>query len=447
MGVWRTIMAVLALTLLAPGPASAQLEPPAPLEPAERAALEAEFESTFQAILDDPGKLDLAFHYAILATRLGNFEAAIGSLERMLLFNPDLPRVRLELGVLYFRLGSYSMARSYFERATAGEDVPDEVHARVAAFLAEIEKRQSSHQFGGSVFVGGRFQSNANAGPSGVTVKVFGLDATLDDQFTRQDDFNAFGALTLRHSYDFQSQSGVFMESDVNVYAAEQDKQSQLNLVFLEATSGPRFAMFGDGSIRPYALTNMVTLDRDLYFWTIGGGLQLTKRLSETVKADANLAVKKLDYDASLKRPLANGRDATDILARAGVQILVAPDVIFSLGGSFRDLDAKNDINSYQEWVLSAGVAATLKPLAGAGPWLVSLNGARVWSDYEDLDPTIDPDTRRKDREWRVNLSLTIPVAPAWAIVGTVGHLDANSSLPNFAFRNTTGSLGVSFIF
>ena len=32
-------------------------------------------------------------------------------------FNPNLPRVKLELGVLYFKLGSYELARSYFQEA------------------------------------------------------------------------------------------------------------------------------------------------------------------------------------------------------------------------------------------------------------------------------------------------------------------------------------------
>ena len=34
----------------------------------------------------------------------------MAALERMLLFNPDLPRVQLELGVLYFRMGAFELA-------------------------------------------------------------------------------------------------------------------------------------------------------------------------------------------------------------------------------------------------------------------------------------------------------------------------------------------------
>ena len=62
----------------------------------------------------DPTNLDLTFQFASIATQLGNFESAISALERMLLLNPNLPRVKLEVGVLYFRLGAYPIARSYF---------------------------------------------------------------------------------------------------------------------------------------------------------------------------------------------------------------------------------------------------------------------------------------------------------------------------------------------
>ena len=43
----------------------------------------------------------------------------VAALERMLLFNPNLARVDLELGALYFRMGSFEMARSYFDKALA----------------------------------------------------------------------------------------------------------------------------------------------------------------------------------------------------------------------------------------------------------------------------------------------------------------------------------------
>ncbi len=162
------------------------------------------------------------------------------ALERMLLINPNLPRVRLELGVLYFRLGSYQLAKTYLDRAVEGENVPDEVRQRVETFLAEIEKRLSRHQFSGSVFGGVRYQTNANAGPTSGTVLANGVTATLADQFTRTSDENLFVSANVRHTYDLQLQAGEVWETNLTVYGSEQTQQNQLDLIFFNVESGPR---------------------------------------------------------------------------------------------------------------------------------------------------------------------------------------------------------------
>jgi len=116
--------------------------------------IQQQFDAAFQHMLQDPSNLDKSFKYAELGIQIGDYEAAISALERMLLYNPDLPRVRLELGVLYFRLGSYAIARTYLTRAVEGDNVPDDVRARVAVFLDEIDNRLSNHRFSGSVYSG-----------------------------------------------------------------------------------------------------------------------------------------------------------------------------------------------------------------------------------------------------------------------------------------------------
>ncbi len=78
----------------------------------------------FKRLLLKPDDLDAGFQYAQLETELGDYEAAIGALERMLYYNPNLPRVKLQLGVLYFHLRSYEMARNYFNAVLNDPDTP-----------------------------------------------------------------------------------------------------------------------------------------------------------------------------------------------------------------------------------------------------------------------------------------------------------------------------------
>ena len=115
-----------ALGLLFAQPAAAQ---PAPVAASTSAAARAaaanpEYQALFKRMYADPSNLDVTFQFAELATKLGDYEAAIGALERMLYFNPNLPRVKLELGVLYHRIGGLKVAKSYFEQALATPGVP-----------------------------------------------------------------------------------------------------------------------------------------------------------------------------------------------------------------------------------------------------------------------------------------------------------------------------------
>src|SRR6188768_3535221 len=90
----------LGLSALAAPQAHAQATPAA----AAKGDLERQYDEAFQETLRKPADLDVLFKFASLASQTGDLEGAISTLERMLLINPDLPRVRLELGVLYYRL-------------------------------------------------------------------------------------------------------------------------------------------------------------------------------------------------------------------------------------------------------------------------------------------------------------------------------------------------------
>jgi tetratricopeptide (TPR) repeat protein len=109
------------------------LAPGAVAEAPATASLKSEQQALFERTFKEPANLDVAFRYAEVSTKLNDFEAAIGALERMLFFNAKLPRVKLELGVLYFRLGSYEMAKSYLASAIADASAPPEIRCTVQA--------------------------------------------------------------------------------------------------------------------------------------------------------------------------------------------------------------------------------------------------------------------------------------------------------------------------
>src|SRR5215468_9974083 len=167
----------------------------------ERAKLEAEKEQLFQQTLRNPADLDAVFAFADVSAKLGDNEAAVTALERMLLFNPNLARVQLELGVLYFRMQSFELASSYFEKALAATP-PPEVRARVDQYLNEMKVVDSDSRLTGYVFFGIQHQTDANAAPGSPLIHSPVGDALLSSQFVKQADANIFGAGSVLYTYD-----------------------------------------------------------------------------------------------------------------------------------------------------------------------------------------------------------------------------------------------------
>ena len=89
---------------------SSQNVQPTITDPAELAAANQRKDEIFEKLFKDPTNLSLLFEYANLSILVGDLEGAIGVFEQMLIYDSELPRIRLELGVLYFRLGAYALA-------------------------------------------------------------------------------------------------------------------------------------------------------------------------------------------------------------------------------------------------------------------------------------------------------------------------------------------------
>src|SRR5258708_10492841 len=134
------------------------------------AALTAQKNALFQQMLREPANLSVTFAYADISTRLGDNEAAVSALERLLLFNPNLPRLDLELGVLYYRMGSFEAARSYLQKAAALNPPPD-VRAHIDQYLAKITTVDAPQRLTGYVLFGAQYQSDMTVSSGSTLIK------------------------------------------------------------------------------------------------------------------------------------------------------------------------------------------------------------------------------------------------------------------------------------
>ncbi|MFW5835064.1 MAG: hypothetical protein ACOCYE_13305 [Pseudomonadota bacterium] len=414
----------------------------------DRGQLELEADRLLQAMRLDPRDLDLAFAYSEVAIALGDYEAAVGALERMLVLDPDLPRVRLELGALYFRLEAYEVARVYLDETLALPNVPPEVEARVRELIAAIDARTARHAWSANLFVGARYQTNANAGPSSRRIDLGGIDVVLDDEVTGQADVNAFALLNGTYGYDLGTQARDTLELAGLAFGALYAEERQLDLTVLEVDAGPRLQLaergLPRGSIRPYVSGAMFGLDRAMYSTSIGGGLNLRLLPTERASVDLYYDLRQDDFVASSDQPTADERDATYQALRGVLRYALDERVVVEGTLLGADNHAEESFRSFTEIVAGAslllGFDAPL--LAEAPPWYVGIGGTLRRVDYDRPDPLLDPATTRRDDEWRVGASLTANVTGRAAVITRIDYRDVRSNVDLYDFDNTAVSVG-----
>jgi tetratricopeptide (TPR) repeat protein len=413
------------------------------------ADLEAAYDKAFQELFRDPGNLDKSFRFAVLAIRKGNFEAAISALERMLLIEPDLPRVRFELGALYFNIGSFAIARSYLTSVLESPDAPQEVLDRVQVFLAEINSQLSRSSLSRSVFLGARFSDNANSGPSSPNVLANGVISTLGDESTDKSDRNYFVSAQFNHSYDLLTQRSEVIESSGTLYVSEQDRQKQLDIVLAEVKSGIRGPFLQTAvpgtTMMPYILGNMLYLQDSWYQFSIGLGANIVVPFTQRLSATVNLEHKFEHFRNDSNRLTASQQTGAELSLRGNVAYALTATQQVAFQGSATSQNAKETFNAFREYTAGATFTQLLaiKALDSRFASLTTSIGRKL-SRYNSPNPTVEANRKRQDHGWNLSVTGTVPATDKWTIITTIERSTTNSNLPNFKNQSNAITLGAS---
>ena len=403
------------------------------------AELRAQADLLFKRMLVAPNDLDAAFRFSEIETKLGDYEAAIGALERMLFYNPDLPRVKLELGMLYFRLRSYEMARSYLTAAVGAPDVPQDVRDQVTNYLALIDRAVADNQFSVFFQTGLRHQSNANAGPDSQLVRALGETAQLSDQFRRAPDWNAFAVGTLHHFYDFDNQHGDGWETDLTTYYARQFKVQRLDLGLFEVDTGPRLGI-GTAlglSIHPYVIGNDVFLGDRNYLGTLGAGASLRLVLPLGITLDPGVEYRDREFRNSPDYPNATDQTGHQIISFVAAQGQIP--VMAGLSWIGR-VSFTHDYASYRPYAYDDVTVDLSFPYGFTAPafaqsrrdWTIAPFIGFSHTEYRTPDPIIDPDITRLDRQWRAGATLDMSFFANLGFALQAQYLHTQSTISNY---------------
>jgi hypothetical protein len=416
--------------------------------------LQREYDAAFQEMLAKPADLDVLFKFATVAAQTGDLEGAISALERMLIINADLPRVRLELGVLYYRLGSYEIARTYLEGALKSPSVPPDVRGRAEQFLAEVDKQRSPSRFYGEFFIGLRHQSNANLGPGTSAVRLFGAAANLNQSSLGRPDWSGVGSAQIRHVYDLGRQDRSAIETQLTAYANRQFSVSQANVSLLDFTTGPRFqafqGIFEDVTVKPFAALGYVWVNDQPYYGSYGAGVESTVLLSDRMRNVSVFVWRQQNYPNTSYLPQNSLFTGTQYTGSTTFQYKVNEAVGVFVGGNLQRYQTQNaPWQSYTLEGLGAGLSFEFAdPLFKTQlRWSINLSVTQQWWQYDQPDPVVDPNTNRYQSDTIINLVLGIPFDERTTLTVSGGRFNRAATLPNYQFSNNDVMVGVNWRF
>ena len=412
-----------------------------------RSELQRQADEIFEQLLKDPKNTELTLRYAEAVAKLGNFEAAISSLERLLLLDRNYPGVRFELAQLYMRLSSYEMARAYLTQAEAEPGVTPEVRARIQRLRAQIDQLESGSRFAVNVVTGLRYQTNQSAEPAGADIVAGGVPQTLSRIFAGKPGWDLFATASVLHSQDLGGKSR--WETNGLVYASQPLSHSWLSVRALEINTGPGFDIrVGDTSLaaaRPYVVGTEVLLGNRQFLGSAGGGVSLDRPIVQGLNAGAFYEFRAESFSNTPRVPVATAANGTINSFGGALLYRVIENGALGLQTSYsiNDTDAKIGSNNSLVFRVSYTQTFLLPPDWGVGPLVVTPLLYRIYSWDTVANPVFDPVLKNSTKEWRYGATAQLGLTENIAANLHVIHEDTFSNLPATRIRNTQAILGV----
>jgi len=443
---------LIMLCSLASGTAWAQhqsynLPAAVPLEQA--AQLEAQRRALFQKIQDDPSDMDAGFAYAVLSTRLGDYEAAIATYERLLVLRPATPRLQLELAALYFRLGAYAPARQLFERVKAGADTPAEVKRRIDGYLVAMDAAggRAHGGFSARVSIGARYDSNANAAPDGSTINLNGIDFELSPDSRAASDLSGQLGAQLRYQRPV-SRNGDSFDASLAASSNRYRALDHLDSDVAELRLGPDFSLnrwgIHDGHLALSAGFAQSWLDGGRYMHATAVTAGFRKPVGREAAIALGLDRREETYTPAAAYASARGFSGERYRGTFTYTRQVGDDWQWMLSPALERLAARTDYNAYWEPQLNLGVGYRFPALLGDGsqPWTLVLSGQVARRRNDAPMPVVSQTETQRGNEWLLQAVQTIPLRGKRELQLYTGYHRVNS---NYDLRDyASGFVGFS---
>ena len=398
----------------------------------DEADLQRELDATYERLLDDPSDLALNRRLIELALALEDYDAAIGSAERLIFYDPDNPALKVEAARYYFATGSYAVARGYLDDALTLVAISPTVRDEAVALRAEIDDETRPSPWAFVAQAGVRYQTNANIGPDFLDPDTEPVPVDLETP-----DWNSFGLAALVYS---RAVGNTVLEASLAAYYADQDVLDRLDLGFAELVAGPRFVTdSGTVSFKPYAVTQGILLAEEPYQWAYGGGalLRFTHGNGWYVEPQFEYKKRRFYNSSEYERAVLQEGDYYSYALNAGGTMRDESSWQYRIGFN-RNL-AKVAYNSFQQYYVSLMFRLGFDVFDWTGWTLIPFASASN-TEYDGLAPTEQsenvPRTIRQDFQWNAGATLEIPLGERMGLSVQFQYTDNQSNLSRYTYEN-----------
>lgn len=410
-------------------------------------------EMSFQAMMDNLSDPRLSFAYGQAAIQAGAIPHAISALERVLLRDPQLDNIRLELGLLYVTLGNAPLGQSYIEQALQNPQMPAEVRERAEVILNETRKAASPHRFTGTLTAGLRFDSNVNNAPGSPNVLLFGLPATVAPGSQATSDGSLAMLAVGRYTYDLGQQNGNRIEANGFANLQSMFQQTKFDVGAFGGDIGPWLSLpiglAGSTEVRPYLAAYDFVYGRRQYVASGGGGLTVRHALDDAWALTAAVQATQQAFTSSPDRPTASQQTGPEMRIGAGIQYRVAGDQRVALDLGYAHKDARVGSFSYDQFGAVASYTLQYVDLTGwlNRPWSSTVSAGYRRYVYAVPDATVDPNQTRRDNRYELSATQLIGLQGSVSLMVRIDLVANDSNLPNYSYRNfsSVGGIQASF--
>lgn len=412
-----------------------------------------QIDDAFRRVLEKPADLSVAFAYARLLVDAGNFEGAIAALERLLLL-PNAPNtIHVELGVLYYRLGSYAAAESHLRRGLAQSDLPSDVRRQAESLLSETSRRAAPAQLSGWVNAGVIGHSNARANSTESIIRANGIDVPRPLADKPKSDLSVFLGGGLNHSYDLETQNEAAIASTLSAYGAYYTRSHSINIGIVEGTSGIRFLPAPEFSrslfVRPHLIASYAHYGNSPLYYGGGVGLDIGASLTDSLAGTLTYELRGAHYIRRSDQPDNEFQSRTEHVVRGQLSQELAPGQILIGTLGWRMADTERGYLDYQGPQVGVTLATTytIPSLTDDGVWSTTPSVTYGERHFGAANPAVDNGTSRTDKEFRINLTQTIPLVDKWNLVLQAEYTRVDSNLSNYRFDNKAGTVALNYRF